>query len=277
MARLEEELHEMKKQMGDIKNSLKAKAARNLDNFVHRADSPFIPRIANFSLPSRFKVPPLENFDGTKDPFDYLEAFKTIMQLQAVPEEIMCRAFPIGLRGSARVWFNKLESESIGSFIQLSRAFIDHFIGNQRRGRPPIHLLSVKQMEGESLRAYVHCFNEEAMKIDRPKKGVTLTAFMAGLQKGDFLYDLCEDPPETLSELMYEAQKHMNVEDALESMDDPPPKRRKDIEDRKQEPAKQKVPKFSETPERKWTTTPSIKFSSFTPLNTPIDKLLMQI
>ena len=115
------------------------------------------------------------------------------------------------------------------------------------------------------------------MKIDCPKKDVTLTAFMARLQKGDFLYDLCEDPPETLSELMYEAQKHMNAEDALESMDDPPPKRRKDIEDHKQEPAKQKVPKFSETLERKRTTTPSVKFSSFTPLNKPIDKLLMQI
>jgi hypothetical protein len=70
---------------------------------------------------------------------------------------------------------------------------------------------------------------------------------MAGLRKGDFLYDLCKDPPEIMSELMYEATKHMNAEDALEAMDDPPPKRRKDTEDRKLEPAKQKVPKFTET------------------------------
>ena len=178
--------------MGDIKNSLKAKAARNLDNLMHWADSPFIPSIANFPLPPRFKVPPLKNFDGTKDPFDYLEAFKMIMQLQAVPEEIMFQAFPMGLRGSARVWFNKLESESSGSFVH-----------GQWRGRPPTHLLNGKQMEGESLKAYVHCFNKEAMQIDRPKEDVTLTAFMVGLRKGDFLYDLCKDPPETLSELMY--------------------------------------------------------------------------
>uniref|UniRef100_A0A2N9GJ69 Uncharacterized protein n=1 Tax=Fagus sylvatica TaxID=28930 RepID=A0A2N9GJ69_FAGSY len=224
-ARLEKELREMRKQMGDMKNSLRAKAARNLDNLVHRADSPFIPSIADFPLPSRFK----------------------------------------------------LESESIGSFVQLSRAFIDHFIGNQRRGRPPTHLLSVKQMEGESLRTFVHRFNEEAMKIDRPKEDVTVTAFMAGLRKGDFLYELCKDPPETMSELMYEATKHMNAEDALEAMDNPPPKRRKETEDRKPEPAKQKVPKFTETPERKRTTAPLVKFSSFTPLNTPIDKLLLQI
>ena len=70
----------------------------------------------------------------------------------------------------------------------------------------------------------------------------------------------------------------MNAEDALEALNDPhPSNRRKELKDRKQEPAKQKVPKFSETPERKRTTTPTVKFSSFTPLNTPIDKLLMQI
>uniref|UniRef100_A0A2N9GVK9 Integrase catalytic domain-containing protein n=1 Tax=Fagus sylvatica TaxID=28930 RepID=A0A2N9GVK9_FAGSY len=132
-------------------------------------------------------------------------------------------------------------------------------------------------MEGESLRTFVHRFNGEAMKIDRPKEDVTVTAFMAGLRKGDFLYELCKDPPETMSELMYEATKHMNAEDALEAMDDPPPKRRKEVEDRKPEPSKQKVPKFTETPERKRTTAPPVKFSSFTPLNTPIDKLLLQI
>ena len=60
-------------------------------------------------------------------------------------------------------------------------------------------------MERESLRAYVHCFNKEAMQIDHPKEDVTLTAFMARLRKGDFLYDLCKDSPETLLELMYEA------------------------------------------------------------------------
>jgi hypothetical protein len=103
------------------------------------------------------------------------------MQLQAVPYEIMCRAFPMALKGLARVWFNKLETESVSSFVKLSRAFIDHFIGCQRRGHPPIYLLNVKQMEGESLR--VHCFNKEALQIDRPKEDVTLTAFMAGLRK----------------------------------------------------------------------------------------------
>uniref|UniRef100_A0A2N9GUX3 Reverse transcriptase domain-containing protein n=1 Tax=Fagus sylvatica TaxID=28930 RepID=A0A2N9GUX3_FAGSY len=103
---------------------------------------------------------------------------------------------------------------------------------SQRRGRPPTHLLNVKQVEGESLRTYVHRFNKEALQIDCPKEDITLTTFVAGLQKGDFLYDLCKNSPETLSELMYEAQKHMNAEDTIESRDDPPLKRRKDADDR---------------------------------------------
>jgi hypothetical protein len=181
------------------------------------------------------------------------------MQLQVVLEEIMCRVFPMALRGPASVWFNKLD------------------IGGHRRGRPPTHLLNIKQMEGESLRAYVHRFNKESLQIDRPKEDVTLTTIMTGLRKGDFFYDLCKDSPETLSELMYEAQKHMNVKDAIESWDDPPPKRRKDVDDRKHEPTKQKVPKLSETSEKRRVTAPGSKFSSFTPLNTPIDQLLMQI
>ena len=53
------------------------------------------------------------------------------------------------------------------------------------------------------------------MQINHPKEDVTLTTFMAGLRKGCFLYNLCKDPLETLSELMYEAQKHMNAKDAL--------------------------------------------------------------
>ena len=76
---------------------------------------------------------------------------------------------------------------------------------------------------------------------------------------------------------MYAAQKHMNAEEVIESRDDPPPKRRKDIDDCKHEPTKQKVPKFSKTPKRKRMTISNVKFRSFTLLNTPIDQLLMQI
>jgi hypothetical protein len=115
-AKLEEELKEMKEQMREMKSLVKTKAVKNLDMLVHRSKSPFTKRVDDYPLPAKFKVPQLETFDGLKDPLDYLDSFRTVMCLQGVSDEIMRRVFPTNLRGSARVWFNQLETGSIDTF-----------------------------------------------------------------------------------------------------------------------------------------------------------------
>ncbi len=153
--KLEEELKEMKEQMKEMKSQVKVKAARNLNMLVHCSESPFTKRVDDYPLLVKFKVPQLENFDGLRDPLDYLDSFRIVMQLQGVSDEIMCHAFPTNLRGSARVWFNQLETGSIDTFAQLSRAFIDNFIRGRRSTRPANYLLNIQQKEGELLRSYV--------------------------------------------------------------------------------------------------------------------------
>ncbi len=191
---LEEELKEMKEKMKEMKSQVKAKAARNLDMLDYLSESPFTKRVDDYPLSAKFKVPQMENFDRLIDPLDYLDSFRTVMRLQGVSDEIMCHAFPTNLRGSLRVWFNQLETESIDTFAQLSRAFIDNFIGGRRSAHPTNYLLNIRQKEGESLRSYVQRFNKEAVQIDEPNEFVALTAFNAGLRKGDFLFQLCRIP-----------------------------------------------------------------------------------
>uniref|UniRef100_A0A2N9HFP5 RNA-directed DNA polymerase n=1 Tax=Fagus sylvatica TaxID=28930 RepID=A0A2N9HFP5_FAGSY len=253
-AKLEEELKEMREQMKEMKSQVKAKAAKNLDMLVHRSESPFTKRIDEYPLPAKFKVPQLETFDGFKDPLDYLDSFRTIMRLHGVSDEIMCRTFPTNLRGSARTWFNQLETGSIDTFAQE---------------------------EGESLRSYVQRFNKEAVQIDEPNEYVALTAFNAGLLKGDFLFQLCKDPPKSMSELMYEAQKFINAEDAFQARDEFLSRKRKEPEDRRfdssrNKSSRQDYPKA----ERKNTSSSNRREerpSSFTPLNMSIDQVLLQI
>ena len=55
----------------------------------------------------------MESYDESKDPLDHLESFKTLMHLQGVADEIMCKAFPTTLKGPARIWFSKLTLNSI--------------------------------------------------------------------------------------------------------------------------------------------------------------------
>ena len=177
----EQEMKAMRAQMGEMKDEFKGRAAKNLDDLVHGTDSPFTKTETSFPLPAKFRIPTLETFDGSKDPLDHLESFKTMMCLQGIPDEIMCHAFPTTLKGPARIWFKKLTPSLVGSFAQLSSLFFNHFIGGQQCGQPTTHLLNVKRKKGETLRSYLTRFNKEMLLVDGIDDKVVLTAFIFGL------------------------------------------------------------------------------------------------
>ena len=101
----------------------------HVDDLVHRTNSPFIASINSHPLPSKFKMPSMDLYDGTCDPCDHIATFKTTMHRQGVLDEIMCRTFPTTLKGPARVWFSKIPQNIIGSFEELSKLFVNNFIG----------------------------------------------------------------------------------------------------------------------------------------------------
>ena len=114
------EIQMMREQMDLMMNALRGQVSSDLDDLVHRTDSPFTTFVNSFRLPPKFCMPQVENYDGNKDPLDHLESFKTLMHLQGIPNEIMCIAFPTTLKGPARIWFSKLTPNCISSFKELS-------------------------------------------------------------------------------------------------------------------------------------------------------------
>ena len=99
----------------------------SLDELVHRTYSPFTAPVTSFPLPAKFRMPQVEPNDRSKDPLDHLESFKTLMYLQGVLDEIMCKAFPITLKGPVQVWFNKLTLNIVSTFNELSGHFATTF------------------------------------------------------------------------------------------------------------------------------------------------------
>ena len=114
------EMQAMKEQMEVMINALKGRVSSDLDDLVNRTDSPFTIQVNSCPLPQKFRMPQVESYDGVKDPLDHLETFKTLMHLQGVPDEIMCRAFPTMLKGLTRIWFSRLTPNSISTFKELS-------------------------------------------------------------------------------------------------------------------------------------------------------------
>ena len=168
-------------------------------------DSPFTTDVLNCPLPPKFRLPQLESYDGSKDPLDHIESFKTLILLQMTPDEVMCKAFPTTLKGAARVWFSKIPLGTIANFEQLSKGFVRHFIGGQRHKKPTGHLLNIQQAKRESLRQYVTRFNKELLQVDEVEDQVILTTFQAGLLPGDFFFSITKSPTKTVLELLRKA------------------------------------------------------------------------
>ena len=206
-------------------NALKGRVSSDLDDLVNRTDSPFTAPVNSFPLPSKFRMPQMDNYDGVRDPLGHLETFKTLMHLQGVADAIMCRAFPTMLKGAARIWFSRLTPNSISTFKELSTQFTTHFIGGHKYKKSTACLISIKQREDETLRFYISRFNKEALSIDETDDKILVAAFTNGLRKGKFLFSLYKNDPKTMSEVLYRATKYMNAEDALSAREEKPKKR----------------------------------------------------
>ena len=119
----------MKEKMDMMMNTMRGRTSTNLDKLVQQMDSSFRVQVTSFPLLAKFQMPQVETYNGSWDPFNHLESFKTLMHLQGVLDLIMCRVFPTTLKGPARVWFNKLTPNTVSTFKELSGHFITHFIG----------------------------------------------------------------------------------------------------------------------------------------------------
>jgi len=76
---LEREMDQMKRAMEEMRENMRK--TNHVDNLIHQTDSPFVASINSHSLPSKFKMPSLDSYDGTHNPCGHIATFITIMHL----------------------------------------------------------------------------------------------------------------------------------------------------------------------------------------------------
>lgn len=214
-------MKEMQAQLAGVLAVVKGKGPSTVEELVSRTDTPFTVAVMKVPLPPKFKMLVVESFDGTKDPLDHLKTYKALMDLQAILDEIKCRAFPTTLKGPARIWFHRLSPETISKFVDLSKLFVSHYIGGQQQRRPSTSLFNTKQHEKETLCKFVTRFNQETLYVDDLDQKVAVAAFIAGVRTLKFLFSLAKEASKDMAALMLRAQKYINAEDTLKAMEDP--------------------------------------------------------
>ena len=134
----------MTEQMEVMMNALKGRVSSDLNDLINHTDSLFTTSVISFPLPHKFRMPQIDSYDSVKDPLDHLDTFKTLMHLQGVANEIICKAFPTKLKGATRIWFSRLTPNSVSTFKELSAQFTVHFIRGHRYKKSTACLMSIR-------------------------------------------------------------------------------------------------------------------------------------
>ena len=136
------------------------------------------------------------------------------MALHNGNDVLMCRIFPSSLGDVTLRWFDRLEHESIHSWMELSEAFTTRFITNTRKPKEVDSLMALAMRSGENLKSYSARYWETYNEIDRCEEDIAITQFRFGLPLGSKLrQSLTKKPPPNMSNLMSRIEQHVRVEE----------------------------------------------------------------
>nr|GFB40924.1 reverse transcriptase domain-containing protein [Tanacetum cinerariifolium] len=122
-------------------------------------------------MPSHIKT-----YDGSEDPEDHLKIFQAAAKTERWAMPTWCHMFNSTLTGNARVWFDDLPKESIDSYDDLKKAFLENYLQQKKCIKDP-------DVKGAP----------ECMKI---------SGFMHGITNPELIKRLHDKIPKSMDEMM---------------------------------------------------------------------------
>ena len=160
---------------------------------------PFTDFFMDTPLSDKWKGFNKNQYDGTIDPDEHMDAYTTHMSLYTTNDAALCRVFPTSLKGKALSWFTKFPPNSVDCFETLMAKFDIQFATSR-----PHHLTS--------LRTFIDRFGKTAMSIRNLSPEVVMHHMLTALRPGPFADSLCMQPTASLDELRRRAAKFMQLE-----------------------------------------------------------------
>nr|GEY69478.1 reverse transcriptase domain-containing protein [Tanacetum cinerariifolium] len=95
---------------------------------VCKEPDPFTLRIRYFDFPKTRMPSHIKTYDGSEDPEDHLKIFQAAAKTERWAMPTWCHMFNSTLTRNARVWFDDLPQESIDSYDDLKKAFLENYL-----------------------------------------------------------------------------------------------------------------------------------------------------
>nr|GEV34226.1 reverse transcriptase domain-containing protein [Tanacetum cinerariifolium] len=105
-------------------------------------------------------------------------------------------------RNEARVWFDKLPSESINRYEVPRKAFLGNFSQQKKYIKDPVIIHHIKQRKGEPTKAFMERFKTESMHVNGTPECMRISGFMHSITNPDLIIRLNDNIPKTMDEMM---------------------------------------------------------------------------
>jgi hypothetical protein len=120
----------------------------------------FTTSITDKSFPKDFKPVGIPKYDSKQDLRQWLPFYSVAIEVLGGSNSTKALYFQVALEFAPLTWPESLKSNSIDSWEDLKRAFIDNFQGSMIRAGTHHNLSQVKQEMNKTLRSYTRCFFE---------------------------------------------------------------------------------------------------------------------
>ncbi|GKA84144.1 reverse transcriptase domain-containing protein [Tanacetum coccineum] len=185
----------LKRQKSDIEDDLS-------QPWVCEETDPFTPRIRYFDFPKTRMPSHIKTYDGSEDPEDHLKIFQSAAKTERWAMPTWCHMFNSTLTGNARVWFDYLPKETIDSYDDLKKAFLENYLQQKKCIKDPVEIHNIKQRYRESTEEFVRRYKLECRDVKGAPKCMKIFGFMHGITNPELIKRLHDKIPKSVDEMM---------------------------------------------------------------------------
>ncbi|GJU99082.1 reverse transcriptase domain-containing protein [Tanacetum coccineum] len=113
-----------------------------------------------------------------------------------------CHMFNFTLTGNARVWFDDLPQETIDSYDDLKKAFLENYLQQKKCIKDPVEIHNIKQRDGKSTEEFVRRYKLECRDVKGAPECMKISGFMHGITNPELIKRLHDKIPKSVDEIM---------------------------------------------------------------------------
>ncbi|GJQ91138.1 reverse transcriptase domain-containing protein [Tanacetum coccineum] len=113
-----------------------------------------------------------------------------------------CHMFNSTLTRNARVWFDDLPPESIDSYDDLKKAFLENYLQQKKCIKDPVEIHHIKQRDRESTEEFVRRYKLLCRDVKGAPECMKISGFMHGITNPELIKRLHDKIPKSVDEMI---------------------------------------------------------------------------